>query len=345
MRVIYVAPRPFGLGFGGLEAQMLSTAEHIASLGASVDLLSPYDRAQFDEVDLVHLFGCDHVLEQISGLLVSKNIPYVVSTVFYPAGTETIKSRIAARLPRTLDAARLSILRRAGALLPNSRAEARACIRFGAAPERIHVIPNAASCACPTDARDLLRNAVPDLPPDTRVVLSVGRIEPNKNTLRLVHATERLGLPLLLIGGENRLFPGYVSSVRVALEQRQTYWHHLHAVAWQSPLLCGAYSSAHVHALVSHVETPGLASLEAGYHGANLVVGACAPVQEYFAGRAWLVDSHSVDAIAKGLHAAVAAPRDHLEQSGHIRDRFSWSAVAAATAGVYEHVLRNATRA
>ena len=44
-----------------------------------------------------------------------------------------------------------------------------------------------------------------------------------------------------------------------------------------------------------------LASLEAGINGANLVLGECEPVREYFEGMARIISQYSMDAISQAL--------------------------------------------
>ena len=95
-------------------------------------------------------------------------------------------------------------------------------------------------------------------------VLSVGRIEPRKNTLGLIRAARRLELPLVIAGEAPPGFERYEAECRRAAGDR-TIW--LGRLDHHDPLLASAYAAARVFALPSWFETPGLAALEAALGG------------------------------------------------------------------------------
>jgi hypothetical protein len=80
------------------------------------------------------------------------------------------------------------------------------------------------------------------------------------------------------------------------------------------------------HALPSHIETPGLASLEAAMVGCLPVVGECAPVREYFGDTAVYCDPMSVDSIRSAIVEAANPDRPRPDGNA-LRQRFAWSAV------------------
>ena len=105
--------------------------------------------------------------------------------------------------PRVLPSWRRELLQLADVVLPNSRAEARPARRlFGVARERIRVVPNGVLPSFGTASPEPFRER---WGPDP-FVLSVGRIEPRKNTLGLVQRDRQLGLPLV---SSASAVPGY----------------------------------------------------------------------------------------------------------------------------------------
>jgi glycosyltransferase involved in cell wall biosynthesis len=88
----------------------------------------------------------------------------------------------------------------------------------------------------------------------------------------------------------------------------------------------------------SFLEAPGLAALEAGVAGANVVITGFGATREYFGDHVEYVNPYSPASILDGVKRALARPRsDALKQ--HILDRYAWEHVAAATRAAYESVL------
>ena len=137
---------------------------------------------------------------------------------------------------------RLKLLKMADAVPAGLRCEANQLMRlFGVSAERIHVVPNGvlpAFCRAQPDEFHHRFGAFP-------FVLSVGRIEPRKNTLGLIEAARRLELPLVVAGEAPAGFDRYEAVCRRAAGDR-TIW--LGRVAHDDPLLASAYAAARVFA-------------------------------------------------------------------------------------------------
>lgn len=91
--------------------------------------------------------------------------------------------------------------------------------------------------------------------------------------------------------------------------------------------------------MIGFSETPGIASLEAGLNGTNVVVSALPPVLEYLGQHAWVVNPYSVRSIANGLEAALNAPRNAKGADKHVRENFTWEIAARRTLEGYRKVL------
>lgn len=339
--VLFVAPRPFATVFGGLEVQFSSTAEALRRLGLSVRTLDPYDREALDDVGLVHVFGSDYPVQQLVSLVAARGIPVVVSSIYFPTNTGRVIDAVTGWLPRTAARFQRLVLRTASVVLPNSENEAALLARVhGVAREKIRVIPNGFGVnRLGGQAERFRQKYLTHVPAERPIILSVARVEPRKNTHVLLEASRGLGAVVVLLGAPNPSEAQYAERVRRLCESEPNRALWIPGVPADSSDLADAYAAAHVHALPSWFETPGLSSLEAGANGCNLVAGLCRPVEEYLAHVALLVRPGEVPALRHGLERALAAPRDQLGQAAFIRERFSWDAVARFTAAAYVRAL------
>ena len=98
---------------------------------------------------------------------------------------------------------RRELLNLADIVLPNSLSEAAQLVRlFGVARERVRAVPNGVLATVASASPELFQERWGADP----FVLSVGRIEPRKNTLALIRAIRPLGLPLVVIGEAHPAF-------------------------------------------------------------------------------------------------------------------------------------------
>lgn len=342
-KIVYFTPRPFSLAYGGLEVQLFKTKSAVEQRGLRVELIDYFDKTQISRGDLVHLFGSDHVFSQIAKLLSAEGIPYVCSPVYYPIRAEWLLHHLSARVPYSQNWLRGTVLRGAARLLPNSNSEARLLKdMFGVDRSRIEVIHNAVDVSLKgEDPEKFRKKYLPGLPHSERFILSVGRIEPRKNTIALLRAAAKLRVPIVLIGEPVRLHHEYLKIFYKEVEKYPTYIKHIPFLAHTGSDLGNAYAAAHVSALLSWLETPGLVNLEAGLNGANLVLGDSAPVKEYFKGVAWFTKPNNINNIMLALEKALNSPRDALGQSKHIATNFTWDRVGQKMMKIYCDILES----
>lgn len=321
--------------------QVLETKKHLERLGVEVAFWDPaknYARERF--ADIFHIFSSDFPLGQLAMFVKNLGYPYVVSTIFYPTGwAKRVAHHFLSKVPFTQASWRLRLLRGADLLLPNSRAEARLLeVIYNLPPTRFLIVPNAVDPNFIGNAPEVFRKKyLSELPPNEPFVLSVALIEPRKNTLRLVEATAKLGVPLVLIG--SIVDRSYWQRIEEASKRRRSFLKYLGFI--EHEYLADAYSAAHVHALVSFLETPGIASLEAGLNGANLVVGSSPPVLEYLGQHAWVANPRHLGSIVQSLDLALASPRNGKGASQHIAQHYTWSKAAERTLEAYKKVLES----
>jgi glycosyltransferase involved in cell wall biosynthesis len=345
MKIVFVPPRPFGLAFGGLEIHILQTIRVLEEFGHEASVVDLSDTRAFDGVDLVHFFGAAPAYAEFADLLDERDIPFVVTPIQYPADSRwRVGLKLAAaRIPGTLRRLQSRFLHRAALILPNSRAEGLRFHEHWRVPaSKIRPVPLGVETSFKGDGPQFVdQYGKGKIRVDEPFVLSVGRIDPRKNTLNLLRAAQHLKVPVILIGAVSpfRTDQQYVSAVLNLVEANSTSMFHIPHIPRRD--LPHAYAAAHVHSLVSHMESVGLATMEAGLNGANLVVGRCPPVEEYFSKIAWIVDQNDVRDIASGIRQGFDSPRNFYGQEQYIEQEYSLKGYGERTVKGYREVCSN----
>ena len=273
---------------GGGENQLIQSGRHLEELGIRVRLFSAWtDR--LEKARLLHLFGMSREGLELARVAKARGVAVVLSPICWyepramaalePNAIRKVASLAGWGLRRVLPKTpswRLNLLRMADLVLPNSWCEATQLMRlFGLNRERIRVVPNGVLQAVGSGSPEFFFRRCGTFP----FVLSVGRIEPRKNTLGLIQAARRLELPLVIVGEAPPGFERYELECRRAAGDRAIW---LGRIEHDDPLLASAYAAARVFALPSWFETPGLAALEAALAGCSVVVTPYGSTREYF---------------------------------------------------------------
>ncbi|MFW7363545.1 glycosyltransferase [Vagococcus fluvialis] len=164
-------------------------------------------------------------------------------------------------------------------------------------------------------------------------VICVGRIEPRKNQLNLVKALSGKPFEVYLIGKVNKTQKKYYDKVK---RNSGSNIHFIDEVTQKE--LKKYYQSAKVHVLPSWYDTPGLVSLEAGYYGCNLVVGAEGTTKEYFNDMALYVEAWDVKGIEEKVEDALEMS-NNTKLSEFISENFTWEMTAKKTMDAYKKII------
>lgn len=336
--VLFASPRPHGAIFGGLELMLVNTMKHLATLGVQARTLDPYDRQAFEGAAILHVFGSDYPIQQTVSLAKRRGLKVVVTPQYYPLGFQRVFDRLTHRIPRMAARFQGLVFREADRVLPNSRDEARLIGEiFGIDRRKLVVVHNGVDPLgeLPVDPAGFRKKWLEGLEPERRFVLCVGRIERRKNMLQLAQAALSIHVPVVFVGPFNPSEPEYQRRFEQLAQGSEGLVRHVPWLAAGSAELASAFAAAHVHALPSDWEAPGIVSLEAALLGCNLVVGDCPPVREYLEGRAWFVPPRQVRPLGGALREALDKPKDYFQQRAHVAGSFSWQAVARSTLAQY----------
>ncbi len=328
---------------GGGEIQLLETKKELENLGFEVKILEEQDYAvDFSEFDLFHNFNIHRDNYPFVMQAEKAGIPIAVSTIYWPSlksailwnkGVKGKGKAVAAELAKRIGISKAKqIVRTADVLLPNSKAEANVLKKIFHADERkIHIVRNG------VDAR--FAKAKPEVFEKRfglkNFVLYVGRIEERKNVLSLIKAMKGVNEKLVIIGGPTSNSSEYYKK---CLEVAGKDVVFLKPMLHNDELLSSAYAACRVFALPSWYETPGLAALEAGLAGADIIITQEGCTKEYFENYALYVNPGRISDIREKIEKIlVSGSKSGLRK--HIEKKFLWKAAAKQTAAAYASIL------
>lgn len=358
MKVLYVNHQlSFNL-CGGAEIQMINTMKSIHSLQDNINIkLFDLWKDKIEDYDIVHIFSPKAFpLEsfKIAKYAKDHNVKVIISPVFFQSSgilKETNNSKLPYKFWDFLVNFRNFIskmkffrfmdpykyfeltLQLSDAILPNTNDELKFLLnRFSNIPQnKCFLVPNGVDSKFKYGNPELFidKYNIKDF------VLFVGRIEPRKNIIRLITSfnNSKLDTKLIIIGKNEDL--NYYNSCKNISKDNVIF---IPQISNSSEMLKSAYKSAKVVILPSYLETPGLAALEGGLSGANIVITEIGGTKEYFHNYAWYVNPLSKDSIKKALISAYNSPKKE-KLSQHIENNFSWEEVAKKTIIAYNNLF------
>jgi glycosyltransferase involved in cell wall biosynthesis len=372
MRVLYLTRRDGAAHRGGDTVQLEQTCRAVADLGVTIDVAYGVPSRSVRGYDLVHVFNLQRPGETAAQISRIRPLPYVISpiladtTALERSGRSAMRTALWRIAPAhaveagkqirrvwlgsadaaslrpflwdSVHALRSSVLTRAAAVHPNSRWEADYLRRLAPINDTaMQVIPNGVDAALlqTGDSAEEFRRAHGIS--ESRFALCVARFDERKNNLAVVRVARKTQLPVVLIGRPAPLHRGYYQ--RCLELAAGAPWIRFVSAELRQQELMGAYRAAHTHLLPSWLETPGLASLEAALAGANIVVGECPAVREYFGASAWYCDPASDETIAVAVKSAMGQPRDVHTLSATVQRLYSWSSIGQAQLRAYQQAL------
>ncbi len=330
---------------GGPHVAIVETKAHLRRMGVEIGYFDMWDeKEKVLDCDLIQLFGANLGNFHLARDLKNRNIKFAVMPIFY--------SRHSAGLIRSANVLYRGMRKMirgiwwdwhfprdichwAEAVMPNTMAEARLIEKGLCVPkEKIHWIPNGVSEQFLSADPALFQKkyGVRDF------ILNVGHIGPDrKNVLSLIRALSRIDHPAVIIG---QVVSSREAELCLSEAKKNKNLILIDGLDHDSPLLASAYAACRVFALPSKFETPGIAALEAGLAGANIVITPHGGTQEYFEDQAEYVNPYSVRSIRTAIEKALNSQKtDTLKK--HIQRNFLWNRVAERMLDVYRKTLGN----
>lgn len=360
MKVAFIVRSTLFTVKGGDTFQVIQTAGCLKQFGTLVDIKLTHEPIDYNQYNLLHFFN----ITRPSDILphsIRTSVPYVVSPVLIdysnydkhyrqglsgmlfrllPAGAIEYLKAVARWIKGTehaLSATYLwqgqqrsieKILKKCTLLLPNSSLEQQQLVQLYNISANYAIIPNGVGDSFFAPNSRIVK--------DPLLVLCVARIEGIKNQLNLIKALNHTPYKLVLIGAPAPNQLSYYQACRAIAGPNITFIDHLpqeELIPW--------YQQAKVHVLPSWFETCGLASLEAGAMGCNIVITEKGYTREYFEDYAFYCDPASPESIRQAVEKAARTP-----VSGQLRhkiiDHYTWQKAAEKTLAAYKQVLQKA---
>jgi glycosyltransferase involved in cell wall biosynthesis len=352
VNVLFVTPQISMSYFGGAEVQILRTKDYFDKKRPDVHVkLFDMWRDDIKDYDIIHIFnptGFPFDSLRLARYAKTLGIKVITTPIYFDSDTLLKEDKGAPvaffwklfnlhkLFPFTrnylqyVDPQRFfeELLRTSDLVLPNTVEELKLLSNrfFEIPPNKYLIIPNGADLQFKDGNEKLFETQynVRDF------ILYVGRLETRKNVIRLIKAFVRSGLKTHLVIIGDAPSQQYVESCKGAANENVLFIPPLP----HSDLLMSAYKAAKVVALPSYYETPGLAALEGGLAGANVVITAVGGTKEYFGDFVWYVNPRSVEDIKKALILAYNSSKTSA-LSKHIENNFTWEKVAQKTADAY----------
>jgi len=231
---------------------------------------------------------------------------------------------------------------RADWLLADSESTRRDLVELLGAPEaRISVVyPGVEPRFRPIDDAEALEQVRVKYGLPRRFVLSVGTIQPRKNTAGLIEALSRLratDVALVVVGGRGWLYEDVYAYVQELGVSDRVHW----AGYVDDADLPALYSLSAVFALPSLYEGFGIPPLEAMACGTPVVTADNSSFPEVVGDAGIMVNADDIDSLTDRLDAVLedAALRRSLVEKGLAQARrFTWQEAARSLRAVYEKV-------
>lgn len=338
MRITFACYESLSIIHGGPRVQMLRTKEELERLGTEVRLLNPWEPLRAEDAGPVHLFSANLGTFHLASVFHQYRIPFVTSTIFFTRHSPrvirtTLAVNAAAKRLRTGIWTNYEFTRQicdwSRIVSPNTEEEARLIADgMGIPRTRIEVIPNGVETRFRHGDPAPFRKKYGL----ERYILFVGHIGPErKNALNLIRALKRTDHPAVIIGQVTDS-----PYARRCLDEAKEAKNILiiPGLANDSEMLASAYAGASVFALPSLFETPGIAALEAGLAGANIVITPHGGTKEYFLDLAEYVEPGDPDDIRRGIERALERTRSTALQE-RIEKEYLWSRVAEKSLAMY----------
>jgi len=358
MKVLFLTRSTLYTVFGGDTVQVEGTARYLRRLGVTVDIRLAHERIDYSGYDLVHVFNLIRPADSLRHVRKSGK-PYVLSTIYvdYSESEKTGGKGLPGLAAKLLSPDRLQYLKvvmrmirngekiqspaylwlghrrsvrklagEAALLLPNSESEIRRVKEDYGVRNIYMVIPNGIDTEMFETSYEQER--------DEKLIICVARIEARKNQLELIRAVNGTDYKLILIGRAAPNHRHYYETCRKAAGDNVSFAGFVPQEA-----LPQYYGKAKVHVLPSWHETTGLSTLEAAYHGCNVVITGKGDTREYFGNSAWYCDPADAVSIREAIAAAASAPPDAgLREK--ILTSYNWKAAATRTLSAYKSILK-----
>lgn len=358
MKVLFYTRNDFLTHTGGDTIQILKIKEYLEALGIMVDIASN-SHYKLSDYDIIHVYNVIPISYAYEFMKKNRKAKLVLSPIYWDLNeyrTKVLDNIIVKRkifnffnnipllnyLTNSKFLAEFSgittnaifdeklqfCIDSADLLLTNSVAEQVQMENEFCAGKKTFVIPNGVDTTIKPIPYQTLK-ARYNLPDE--YLLCAGRIEYRKNQLELLRAAKRIGIKVVLVGKINpreKKYSGHLNG-----------YDFIHIPSLNQSELFGLYTGCKAHVLPSWFETPGLATLEAAYAGAQIVTTDRGCTKEYFGEHAYYCDPNDNVSIEKAILNCLNKPKDISPLKEIITNNYTWELAARKTLEAYKQIF------
>lgn len=326
MKLLFCIRRDYLQSLAGDSIQFIKTKEFLIKKGLKVKV-SSNPKENLRDYDIVHLFNTIRISETYDFYKNAKKQgkKTVLSPIYwnYIKYVSPLTERRRIALWEMSNPLRKEVLEGVDLVLPGAESEMRAIEKDFNMKRSYIVIPNGVDPIFAEKRESSFSNKhkISDY------VLTVARVCDHKNQLLIARAAKKLGVPYVMIGPINQMEYYY--------QCMKEYKNIIYVSRIDHEDLAGIYQAARVHALVSWYEIPGLANLEAGLAGCNVLTTSEGTTTDYFKDYVLYSDPYSLQDIEAKLEASLISRKSEGLKK-YIYHNFLWENIAESLIKAYQ---------
>lgn len=346
MRVLFFNYPSSFQDIGGGEIFLIKLKEYLEQRGIEVKLFDMWND-KIENFDILHIFCSVKDCLGVVKVAKMRGIKVVITPVFWSTWKRALFSYGSFRERMLLllrhstkfffpsfPSDRRELLILSDVVSPNSEMEKDQVRRLFSIPEsKIKVIFNGVDRRFTKGNPEYFRSKMGL----DKFILSVGRIEPRKNQLRLIRASQTFKYPLVLIGDP---VSGYEEYYETCRREATSTTRFIKGFSHEDPLLASAYAASELFVLPAWFETPGLAALEAAVAGTRLAVTRDGSTPEFFRHYVEYFNPMSPKDMDRAVSRALEKPKTSSLQQ-HILDHFTWEKNVTNAIHIYNQLTEH----
>lgn len=326
MNVLFQIRKDYLSNVAGDSIIIKNLRENLTKLGVKVDVHTDY-RINLNKYDIIHIFNTIRIKESYEFMkyAILNNKKTVLTPIYWDLRNYFKQTKQKEKIDywNCNEKKRKFLFDNCDVYLPHCKGEAELIIKNYNTFSKYEIVSYGVDEKYLMGVKYYLKNkyGIDDY------ILCVGRINYQKNQLNLIKALLKEKIPLVLVGSVND--KNYFKKCMKLRKEKLFLLDNI-----KTSELNSIYKSAKVHVLPSWIEYPGLASLEAGASGCNIVTTEIGSTKEYFGKFVRYCNPSDVQSIYKETMEAFEIDKDNLFRD-FIMENYTWMKSAKKIKEIY----------
>ncbi len=330
MKILFQIRKDFMNNVAGDSIVFLNLRKHLQSLGIKIDVCTD-ENINVKSYDLIHLFNTVRTRESYGFMKNAQRYrkKVVLTPIYWDLRDYYMQTHQNTQKEawEKSEVKRKYLFENCDVYLPHAMGEVELIKKNYQIDTKYVIIPYGVDESFKNGNKDYIR----DKYGIREYILCVGRIHPQKNQLNLLKAMSKEGISILLVGSINDK-----QYYKECINQKKENIMILQDIKREA--LKSLYKGALVHVLPSWIEYPGLASLEAGIAGCNVVSTEIGSAKEILAHYANYCNPSNVNSIYNATMSALhKQPTPDL--CNYIEEHFTWHRISKKVLEVYASLI------